>query len=33
MGATPFDPAEMLKALRDGTPAAELSAWAPPHKR
>jgi catechol-2,3-dioxygenase len=33
IGAMPFDPAEMLKALRDGTPVAELTAWAPPHLR
>jgi catechol-2,3-dioxygenase len=29
----PFDPAEMLDALRAGTPVAELTAWLPPHQR
>jgi catechol-2,3-dioxygenase len=30
LGATPFDPAQLLKELRSGTPVAELIAWAPP---
>jgi len=30
LGATPFDPDELLKGLRDGKPVADLVAWAPP---
>jgi catechol-2,3-dioxygenase len=30
LGATAFDPDELLKGLRAGTPAAELVAWSPP---
>jgi catechol-2,3-dioxygenase len=32
-GATLFDPAEMLDALRGGTPVAELTRWLPPDQR
>ncbi|HTF51605.1 MAG TPA: VOC family protein [Pseudonocardia sp.] len=30
LGASPFDPDELLKGLRDGKAVAELVAWAPP---
>jgi catechol-2,3-dioxygenase len=30
LGATPFDPADLLKELRNGKSVAELIAWSPP---